>query len=266
MKNKLSISHLGWAADDNEKISDILKFFKVNYIDIVLSKYFSDLESIKRNKLINIKNYWRKHSINLYGMQSILFGYENLNIFQNKFQRQKLIYLLKKVNFAAKILGIKKITFGCPKNRFIYKNKYNEKVAINFFRDVSFILNKNITLCIEPIPLIYGNNFLTTTAETAEFVKKINRKNIKLQLDTSCIKINKENFDDIISRYKNIVGHIHVSEKNLTGIKNTKFNCRIIKKIFTYFPKKILTIEILNKSNILDKNIFSSLKFYKRFL
>ena len=114
--------------------------------------------------------------------------------------------------------------------------------------------------------MIYGNNFLTTTAETAEFVKKINRKNIKLQLDTSCIKINKENFDDIISRYKNIVGHIHVSEKNLTGIKNTKFNCYIIKKIFKYFPKKILTIEILNKSYILNKNIFSSLKFYKRFL
>ena len=263
MKNKLSVSHLAWSSNNNEKTADILKMFKVKYIDIVLSKYFPNLESIKLNKLTSIKNYWKKHSINIYGMQSILFGYENLNIFQSKLHRKKLIYLFKKINFAAKILGIKKITFGCPKNRFINKNKFNEKVAINFFRDISLILTKNITLCIEPIPMIYGNNFLTTTGETADFVKKIDRKNIKLQLDTSCIKINNENFADIITKHKNIVDHIHVSEKNLTKIANTKLNYRLIKNIFMHFPGKIITIEILNKSNTSNKNIFSSLKFCK---
>ena len=249
MKNKLSVSHLGWASSENEKTVNILKSLKINYIDIVLSKYFPNLENINRRKLINIKNYWKKHSVNIYGMQSILFGYENLNIFQNKLQRDKLIYLLKKINFAAEILGIKKITFGCPKNRMIKQDKYNKKVSINFFRDVSLILGKNITLCIEPIPLIYGNNFLRTTEETAEFVKKINRKNIKLQLDTSCIKINKECLADIVTKYKSIVGHIHISEKNLNRIKKTKLNYRLIKNIFAYFPNKIITIEILNKSN-----------------
>jgi sugar phosphate isomerase/epimerase len=266
MKNKLSVSHLGWTTNNNEKTADILKLLKVKYIDIVLSKYFPNLESINRKKLICIKNYWKKHSINIYAMQSILFGYENLNIFQSKFQRKKLINLFKKIIFAAKTLGIKKITFGCPKNRFINNNKFNEKVAINFFRDVSLILAKNMTLCIEPIPTIYGNNFLTTTIEAADFVKKINKKNIKLQLDSSCIKINKENFADIITKYKNIVGHIHVSEKNLTRIKNTKLNHRLIKSIFAYFPSKIITIEILNKSNTSSENIFFSLKLCKSLL
>ena len=82
MKNKLSISHLAWLSNNNKKNANILKLFKVKYIDIVLSRYFPNLESIKRNKLISIKNYWKEHSINIYGMQSILFGYENLNIFQ----------------------------------------------------------------------------------------------------------------------------------------------------------------------------------------
>jgi D-psicose/D-tagatose/L-ribulose 3-epimerase len=266
MKSKLSISHLAWSSNNNEKTVNILKLFKVKYIDIVLSKYFPNLENIKRNKLISIKNYWKKHSINIYGMQSILFGYENLNIFQSKFDRKKLLYLFKKINFAAKTLGIKKITFGCPKNRIINKNKYNENLAINFFRDVSLVLTKNITLCIEPIPMIYGNNFLTTTRETADFVKKVNRKNIKLQLDTSCIKINNENLTDIITEYKNIVGHIHISEKNLTRIRSTKLNYRLIKNIYEYFPSKIITIEILNKSNIPSKNISLSLKFCKSLL
>ena len=114
--------------------------------------------------------------------------------------------------------------------------------------------------------MIYGNNFLTTTRETADFVKKINRKNIKLQLDSSCIKINKENLSNIITEYKNIVGHIHISEKNLTRIKNTKLNYRLIKIIFKNFPSKIITIEILNKYNTSCKNIFFSLKFCKSLL
>ncbi len=260
MKNKLSISHLAWNSDINDKIVNIFKLFNVGYIDIVLSKYFSNLESLNLNRLISIKNYWRKHSIKIYGMQSILFGYEHLNIFENKLHRKKLIHLFKKINFAAEILEIKKITFGCPKNRLIGKNNFNERVAINFFRNVSLVLNKNITLCIEPIPSIYGNNFLTTTAETAEFVKKIKRTNIKLQLDTSCIKINREDFEHIRTMYKNIVGHIHLSEKNLTGIKNTKSNHHLIKNFFLYFPRNIFTIEILNKSSTVTKNILSSLK------
>jgi sugar phosphate isomerase/epimerase len=266
MKNKLSISHLAWLSNNNKKNANILKLFKVKYIDIVLSRYFPNLESIKRNKLISIKNYWKEHSINIYGMQSILFGYENLNIFQSKFDREKLLYLFKKINFAAKTLGIEKITFGCPKNRNINKSKYNEKVAINFFRDVSLILTKNITLCIEPIPMVYGNNFLRTTEETADFVKKINKKNIKLQLDTGCIKINKESLADIVTKYKSIVGHIHISEKNLSRIKETKSNYSLIKNIFTYFPNKIITIEILNKPNTSSKNIFSSIKYCKSLL
>lgn len=266
MKNKLSISHLAWLSNNNKKNANILKLFKVQYIDIVLSRYFPNLESIKRNKLISIKNYWKKHSINIYGMQSILFGYENLNIFQSKFEREKLLHLFKKINFAAKTLGIKKITFGCPKNRSINKSKYNEKVAINFFRDVSLILTKNITLCIEPIPMVYGNNFLRTTEETADFVKKIKRKNIKLQLDTGCIKINKESLADIVTKYKSIVGHIHISEKNLSRIKENKLNYSLIKNIFTYFPNQIITIEILNKPNTSSKNIFFSLKYCKSLL
>jgi hydroxypyruvate isomerase len=114
--------------------------------------------------------------------------------------------------------------------------------------------------------MVYGNNFLRTTEETADFVKKINRKNIKLQLDTGCIKINKESLADIVTKYKSIVGHIHISEKNLSRIKENKLNYSLIKNIFTYFPNKIITIEILNKPNTSSKNIFFSLKYCKSLL
>jgi hypothetical protein len=85
-------------------------------------------------------------------------------------------------------------------------------------------------------------------------------------LDTACIKINKESLADIVTKYKSIVGNIHISEKNLNRINKTKLNYSLIKNIFTYFPNKIIIIEILNKSNISSKIIYFSLKFCKNLL
>lgn len=263
MKINCSVSHLAWEAKNNKKLTNIFKKYKVKKIDIVLSKYFKNLGEMRVEKLLNIKKFWLSNSITIYGMQSILYGYEKFNIFESLQSRNKLIELFKKINFAAKILGVKKITFGCPQNRKFKKNS-NQRIAIFFFRKISKILDKNIDLCIEPIPEIYGNNFLVNTSEVCNFVRKINRKNIKVQLDTSCLKINSENLHDIIKLHKSIIGHIHLSEKYLLKLKNNKININLFKALFSSFKKNVFTIEILSKFNSDVKIICDSLKIIKK--
>jgi len=263
MKINFSVSHLAWEKEKNKELLIIFKKYKVKQIDIVLSKYFKNLDELTFEKLSKIKNFWIKNSISIYGMQSILYGYEKFNIFDSVQSRKKLYELFKKINFAAKILGVKKITFGCPQNRKLKKNS-NQSTAIYFFRKISKILNKNIDLCIEPIPQIYGNNFLVNTSEACDFVRKINRKNIKVQLDTSCIKINSENLQDIIKPHKSIIGHIHLSEKYLLKLKNNKININLFKALFLSFKKNVFTIEILSKFNSDVKFICDSLKLIKK--
>ena len=248
----LSISHLGWRKDENKNVIKILKKNKIKHIDIVLGRYFNNIEKLDNKKILNLKAFWKNKGIKIYGMQSILYGYEDFNIFKSDFDRTKLLDVIKKINRIAKNLGVRFITFGCPKNRFQFKNQ-SDNLAVDFFRLISKNLNKNVTLCIEPIPKIYNNNFLTNTKDVLKFLKKVNKKNILCQLDMSAIKINNDNLNYIL-KYKKYIGHIHISDINLGKIQYNEENKKIISFFIKNFKKKVFAIEILgNKKSNLER-------------
>jgi len=252
MKINLSVSHLGWRKDENKNVIKILKKNKIKHIDIVLGRYFNNIEKLDNKEILNLRAFWKNKGIKIYGMQSILYGYEDFNIFKSDLDRNKLLDVIKKVNMIAKNLGVSFITFGCPKNRFRFKNQ-SDNLAIDFFRLISKSLNKNITLCIEPIPKIYNNNFLTNTKDVLKFLKKVNKKNILCQLDMSAIKINNDNLNYIL-KFKKYIGHIHISDINLGKIQYSEENKRIINFFIENFKKKVFAIEILgNKESNLER-------------
>ena len=262
MKFNLSISHLGWRRDENRNIIKVIKKNKIKNIDIVLGRYFQDIENIDNKKIITLKNFWNNKNIKIHGMQSILYGYEDLNIFNSESDRNKLIAVIRNIGKIAKKLDVKFITFGCPKNRFRSKNQSIE-LAVNFFKKVSQNLPKDLDLCIEPIPKIYGNNFLINTIAVFNFLKKVNKKNILCQLDMSAIKINKESLNNIL-KFKKFIGHIHISDNNLGKIEYSKENIKILTYFYKHFEKKILTIEILGNKKFNLELVKSSIKNINR--
>ena len=254
MKSKLSISHLGWRKNENKDVIKILNKNKIKNIDIVLGRYFNDIEKIDNKKILALRNFWKRNGIKIFGMQSILYGYEDFNIFKSEFDRNRLLEVIININKIAKKLGVKFITFGCPKNRF--RNKHQSTgLAVDFFRKISKNLSKGITLCIEPIPKIYNNNFLINTKDVLNFLEKVNRKNILCQLDMSAMKINKDNLRNIL-KFKKYVGHIHISDINLGQIEYSEENKKIISFLIENFKKKKFAIEILGnkKSNLATIN------------
>ena len=254
MKSKLSISHLGWRKNENKDVIKILNKNKIKNIDIVLGRYFNDIEKIDNKKILALRNFWKRNGIKIFGMQSILYGYEDFNIFKSEFDRNRLLEVIININKIAKKLGVKFITFGCPKNRF--RNKHQSTgLAVDFFRKISKNLSKDITLCIEPIPKIYNNNFLINTKDVLNFLEKVNRKNILCQLDMSAMKINKDNLRNIL-KFKKYVGHIHISDINLGQIEYSEENKKIISFLIENFKKKKFAIEILGnkKSNLATIN------------
>ena len=42
----LSISHLGWRKDENKNVIKILKKNRIKHIDIVLGRYFNNIENL----------------------------------------------------------------------------------------------------------------------------------------------------------------------------------------------------------------------------
>ena len=168
------------------------------------------------------------------------------------------------------MLNARKLVFGSPGSRYkLNENEnYNEnKIAFEFFSELGNVAkNYNVYICIEPAPKIYKCNFLNTTEEAAIFVKKINHSNIKLQIDSGSIRINRENILEILQKYNDIIGHAHISNPFLKPIiEDTEFNRNFCKLSYLIKDLKIITIEMLCscKENCL-KEVETSVKLIKK--
>jgi hypothetical protein len=145
-------------------------------------------------------------------------------IFGNKFHQKNLLAQIKNKIKLAKYLGVKVIVFGSPKIKKNILNKsvpFMEKDILIFIKKIKKIVTKNkITFCIEANPKYYGGDYLTKTSTALKIVKKIHCKFIKLNLDLGTIISNKENFNNIINKNMQYIGHVQLSLPKLKNIKS----------------------------------------------
>tara|TARA_S200000501_G_C20868900_1_gene763342 strand:- start:2665 stop:3474 length:810 start_codon:yes stop_codon:yes gene_type:complete len=249
---KLSVSNIGWNITDDEKVLNLLKKYNIKAIDIAPTKYFKNSSITNPKKVLKIKKWWSDKGVKIIGMQALMYGTKGLNLFGNKLIQKKMLNHLEQICEIGSILNANKLVFGSPKNRD--KSNINmgvaKHIAIDFFCRLGDIAkSKNVLICLEPNPKLYGANFMTTTSETAEIVKAANHGSIKMQLDTGAILVNKENLNLILKRYSKIIGHIHLSEPNLRKLSKRVNHKKIYKLINLYFPGDFITIETLAERN-----------------
>lgn len=230
---QLSISNIAWDAKDDLKVAKILNKHDVKYIDLAPSKYFKDLKKATITEIEQVKGIWRKHGISIYGMQSLMFGTKDLNLFGDNLVQSVMLDHLSSVCRIGELLDARYLVFGSPKNRdcSVVEDDKREDIALDFFYRLGEIAKHyNVTICLEPNPTLYGANFLTTTQDTYDFVCKLNHPNIRMQLDTGTMLVNNE-VASVIDHVKNMIGHVHLSQKHLTvlgdsceDIPNTAIN------------------------------------------
>ncbi|RPA68434.1 sugar phosphate isomerase/epimerase [Cyclobacteriaceae bacterium YHN15] len=261
---KLSISNIAWDVAEDEKIAELLAFYGVKFIDIAPGKYFWDFENATTSSILAIKNWWGDRGIQVIGMQSLLFGKPDLNVFGTKEIQDRLLDHLSHVCRIGGELGAIKLVFGSPKNRdrSAIKDADVNTIAYDFFGRLGEIAQKEgVIVCLEPNPTLYGANFLTNTQDTADFVAALAHPGIKMQLDTGAITINSEEFSPILEKHKNLVGHIHISEPNLLPIGEGSTDHLLMSKLIRqHLPDEICTIEMVGKKgqsnySVIDKVI-----------
>tara|TARA_Y100001968_G_C19370047_1_gene724638 strand:- start:129 stop:965 length:837 start_codon:yes stop_codon:yes gene_type:complete len=251
---RLSISNILWDPNKDIEVAKILNNFNIDTIDIAPTKYFDISRNTSIEDVLNIKNKWAKYGINIYGIQSLFFNKRDLNMFGTSQERAKMLDHLQLTLDLVSFLGAKSLVFGSPINRNRGERSDNEVLMImtEFFNEIANMIQRyDIDLCIEPNPKEYNCNFITTTKEAVEVVKIINNKSIKIQLDTGSIFINKENIYQICKDYKNLIGHIHISEPRLktlgtSGVSHTEAS----KAINKFMPNSTITIESISENRI----------------
>ena len=246
---RLAVSNIAWDIFEDNDVVKILKKYEVDAIDIAPGKYFHDPAKTSQSNIKKIKRWWSERGIEITGMQSLLFGTVGLNVFGSEEIKNDLLEKMAAICRIGSGLGATRLVFGSPKNRDRtgLSDEQTEAEAKIFFRRLGNIAaEQGVMICLEPNPICYGANFMTTSRETAHIVRVIDHTAIRMQLDTGALIINDESIEIVLADCAALIGHIHASEPNLVPLGDLGTDHAALHDTMARFvPNHLVSIEML---------------------
>ncbi len=220
---KLAISNIAWEAEEEHEISCIMQELGVGGAEIAPSKISSDITRISANELRDYKSFWNNKHIDIVAMQSLLYGHSEMRLFFDSISREKTLGHLQLCADIGAELGVKALVFGSPKNRIIPADYDYMGDAKEFFDKIGrYCTRKGSVFCMEPNPSEYGTNFLCNTRDAISFVREVDNKGLKVNIDTGTIIANNEDYKEILDDGWDYIGHVHISEPFLNLIDRSR--------------------------------------------
>lgn len=246
---RISISNIAWDPSEDEAVAALLTANNIDAIDIAPGKYFPDPVIASATDIERVRTWWQARGIEIVGMQSLLFGTTGLNLFDTAPVQDAMLAHLGAVCRIGGGLGATRVVFGSPKNRD--RGALSEEAAVQaalpfFARLGDLAAAAGVVVCLEPNPSCYGANFMTTTHETAEVVRRLAHPAICMQLDTGALTINREDAATELRACAALVGHIHASEPALVPLGDgATDHAAAAAAVSKFLPDHIVTIEMV---------------------
>ena len=216
--SKLAISNIAWPETKDSFFLD--QICKLGLSDIEVSPF--RLSSDKNFKAVfKLNDIAGAKNINIVALQALMYRHPELQLFKDSGARQKLNHHLISLIDLAVSLNAKVLVFGAPKNKVLGRLNHHQAlmVAVEFFQQISkYAEQKSITFCIEPTPSIYGAEFITNSEEALKLIELVNSRAFKLNFDIGSALSNHENIKQIIDSHIAQIGHVHISEPDLSPI------------------------------------------------
>lgn len=260
---KFSISNIAWPIEWDNLIFAKLHELGYSAIEIAPNRtiqngYDATDEEIK---------FWNNNYLNQFSeissMQSLLFKVDT-PIFESNENKMYIFDNLKKGLLFASKLKVRNIVFGSPSIRNVNNDEEYDRSKLFFSQLANEAQELNISVALEPNPIIYNTNFLNSTFDALEYVRQINHPNLGINLDFGTIIENKESIHDIMT-YENIplIKHVHISEPYLAkiNISRRKIHIELLKRLVNFDYNGYISIEM--KSGCTLEEIIEVLNYVK---
>lgn len=217
------MSQIAWNADEEFLIAETLAKRGVTSIELVPPRVFSNPNNPTNEEISDCLDFWGFYGIKPIAFQSLLFQRPELRFFGNTEERQSTLSLLKTTIIAAGKLGIRALVFGSPRNRFVPSslnpNDAWDIAVENFSLLGRLALENGTSLCIEPNPVEYGCNFVTTAAQGLAIVEEVDSEGFGLHLDLAGMWLSEDDIMRSIQDSCHVLRHFHLSSPNLGQVQ-----------------------------------------------
>ena len=215
---KLSISNIGWQAQDDLKVYELMKAHGFAGLEIAPTRIFPDnpYEDLKEAQEWSLK-IKADQGFNISSMQSIWYG-RSEKVFGSEEERNALIDYTKKAIDFAEAIGCPNLVFGCPRNRSIPDDAKIED-SVPFYKTLGdYASTHGCIVAMEANPPIYNTNFINTTKQALDLIKMVDSEGFLLNLDVGTMVENKEGVS-VLEGYEKYIHHVHISEPGLKPVE-----------------------------------------------
>lgn len=218
---KLSVSNIGWPIQKDEKMYTWLQKQDFQGIEIAPTRLFPEQPYNNKTAMAEMaERLLSVYHLQIPSMQSIWYGM-TYRIAGSLAERTALYeYTEWALDFAA-ACGCRNLVFGCPKNRMILKEV---DISINeqFLWDIAQAADmRHVVIGLEANPPVYQTNYINTTLQAIETLRRLNHPALKLNLDFGTILANAEHLD-IVENNLDLISHVHISEPGLKPLQCRK--------------------------------------------
>lgn len=214
----VAISNIAWAPEREDLAARLLQRAGMRGLEVAPTAIWPQPTEVAAAAIDAYRDAWLQRGVRIVAIQALLFGHPELMLFADAPTRQRTAdYLVAMARVSAR-LDATAMVFGSPRNRL--RGELGPEAAMDaaerFFRPLAAaVADLGTCLCIEGNAPAYGCDFLTTTAEAAELVRRVDHAGVRLQLDTSTMALNGEDYAATIAAGVPLAGHAHASEPHL---------------------------------------------------
>lgn len=223
--SRLAVSNIAWPAEDEARVAAALAGLGVREVEIAPTKVFADPTRVTDAQAHEYQVFWADHGISICAFQSMLFGRPDLVLFGDQRTRTALRDHLARYLELAGRLGARNLVFGSPRNRQVPDTlppEQAEDIATGFFRDIGALAADNGTcFCLEPNPVAYDCNYVTTATAGIHLVERVNHPGFRLHLDTAGMTLAGDDITESITAAAPVLNHFHISAPHLGELDDT---------------------------------------------
>lgn len=217
--SKFAVSNIAWDRYDDPAVFVLLHKYGFTGIEIAPGKVWGGVANATPTKVADYRRQMAAEGLETPAMQAILFGHPDLQVFDAS-THDAFREHMKRLGAIAEGVGAKVLVFGAPKNRRRFGLSFHDAdaLAADFFRSVAPIMvDHGCELGLEANPVDYQCDFLTNTADLANFVRAVDAPGICMHFDSGATLMNRENLAESINAYP-VFKHYHVSEPMLAPV------------------------------------------------
>ncbi|MFZ5863961.1 MAG: sugar phosphate isomerase/epimerase family protein [Nitrospirota bacterium] len=217
---KIAVSNIAWLPDQEPAAAALLQARDVRGVEIAPTAIWRDPTAATTGERRAYRCAWARRGIAIVAFQALLYGRPDLTIFESPSARAATVEYLSRLIRLADDLDARVLVFGAPSQRRIAGLAPNEveDVAASFFGAIGrAAIEHGVRVCIEPIPVAWGGEFVTTIREAIDLVRRVNSEGFGVHVDAAAATAEPDPVAAIHAA-RGTVAHVHASEPGLASI------------------------------------------------